>query len=205
MEWITSEVINVLTFLLPGFVSAWIFYGLTSNPKPTEFERVVQALIFTVFIQGIVVALGYLLCMVGNRFFCLGVWDKTSSLVWSIVFAIGIGLIFSIFANNDKFHTLLRKIKITRETSFSSEWFGAFSESPTYVVLHLSGERRLYGWPKEWPSDPQKGHFSIAQAEWLDDEKRIPLTGVRNILIPASEVGFVEFMKFNQEENRDES
>jgi hypothetical protein len=50
--------------------------------------------------------------------------------------------------------------------------------------LHLNDERRIYGWPEEWPSDPRAGYFSIAEAEWIeavDDEegkgcnKRIPL------------------------------
>jgi hypothetical protein len=45
---------SVLTFLLPGFVSAAVFYSFTSHPKPSEFERVVQALIFTIFVQALV-------------------------------------------------------------------------------------------------------------------------------------------------------
>ncbi len=41
----------VVAFLLPGFITAWIFYGLTSHPKPSQFERTIQALIFTFIIQ----------------------------------------------------------------------------------------------------------------------------------------------------------
>ena len=55
MDWATSEMLQFLTLLFPRFDSAWIFYALTSYPKPSEFERVVQARIFTVLIRGIVV------------------------------------------------------------------------------------------------------------------------------------------------------
>ncbi len=57
MNWASGEVIGVLTFLLPGFVAAAIFYSLTSHPKPTAFDRVVQALIFTVIGNAITTAI----------------------------------------------------------------------------------------------------------------------------------------------------
>ena len=57
MSWASSEVVGVLTFLLPGFVAAAIFYSLTSHPKPGAFDRVIQALIFTVIGQAIVALL----------------------------------------------------------------------------------------------------------------------------------------------------
>ena len=52
MNWASSEIVGVLSFLLPGFVAAAIFYSLTSYPKPSPFDRVVQALIFTVIGEG---------------------------------------------------------------------------------------------------------------------------------------------------------
>ena len=63
------------------------------------------------------------------------------------------------------------------------------------VVLHLNGERRLYGWPEEWPSRPEEGHFRIAEGECLIDDRRVPATGVSALLIPAGEVEMVEFLK----------
>ena len=57
MSWASSETVTVLTFLLPGFVAAAIFYSLTSHPKPSDLERVIQALIFTVIGQAIVTAI----------------------------------------------------------------------------------------------------------------------------------------------------
>ncbi len=47
MELASKELVGIISYLLPGFLAAWIFYGLTAHPKPQPFERVVQALIFT--------------------------------------------------------------------------------------------------------------------------------------------------------------
>ena len=37
-------------------------------------------------------------------------------------------------------------------------------------MLHLKGQRRLFGWPKEWPNRPDNQHFLIEECEWLEDD-----------------------------------
>lgn len=198
MDPISNEIISLLSYLLPGFIAAWVYYGITAYSKPSQFERVVQALIYTVIVQvGVNIVQG-ISSFIGHHVFSLGIWTKNSALGWSIFLAFLIGLIFARYANNDKIHSILRKWSFTVATSHPSEWFGVFSQNKTYVVLHLKDDRRLYGWPEEWPSQPNTGHFSITEAEWLSGEKnenRIMLESVSNILIPAQEVVFVEFMK----------
>ena len=190
----------MLQYLLPGFISAWVFYAFTSYPKPSQFERVVQALIFTVFIQAIIYLIKGLLIYF-SRFISFGSWTEGSQLIWSVCCAALLGLFISYFANNDKFHAVFRRMGITRETSYASEWFSAFLKNVTYVVLHFEDERRLYGWPLEWPSEPNKGHFLITDASWLDPEgKEVPTTGIEVMLVDARQVKWVEFMKKTWEE-----
>ena len=196
MDWASSEILLVLRFLLPGLVAAWIFYGLTSYPKQSEFERIIQALIFTTIIQSFTVITIGLLVNLELGTTMLAKFATGGQDVVALSIAVMFGIIAATVANNDKLHALLRVLKITKETSFPSEWLGVFSRDPTYVVLHLTGERRLYGWPEEWPSDPSNGYFSVSQAEWLTEDGNIPLTNVRNILIPAGDVILVEFMEF---------
>jgi len=193
MENLATDLIALLRYLLPGFLAAWIFYGFTSYPKPSQFERVVQALIFTLIIQAGVYCVKAFLLWVGS-YIVLGAWNTQSEVVASIITATILGIVFAYFANTDKFHSFFRRLGITRETSFPSEWFGVFSKKVTYVVLHLNDERRIYGWPIEWPSEPGKGHFSLQQASWLDEDKQTPLTGVDSVLIKGEDVKWVEFM-----------
>jgi len=197
MDGLAKDAITLLQYLLPGFLAAWIFYGLTSYPKPTQFERVIQALIFTLIIQVVVFGERAVALLVGTRYM-LGVWTPQVELAWSTASALLLGLAFSYFANNDRVHRLARHLKITRETSYPSEWFGAFLKS-TYIVLHLDDERRLYGWPKEWPSDPHSGHFVLQQPSWLVETEDRPITGVEEVLVEVKNVKWVEFMKFERE------
>jgi hypothetical protein len=192
MDNISQDAVLILQYLLPGFLTAWIFYGFTSYPRPSQFERIIQALIFTFIIQVAVFL---------ERAFCLRIgvdWfsncSENSNIICTAINAIFFGILFSYFANNDKFHKIIRIIRISRETSFPSEWFGTFSKKVTYIVLHLKDERRLYGWPIEWPSAPDHGHFLLVQASWLQGTKEIPIEGVDSILINVNDVRWVEFM-----------
>jgi len=202
METFAKDFVTFLQILIPGFIAAWIFYNFTSFPKPSQFERVVQALIFTIFVQALVYIIKEALFSVGEEGPSFE-WDSNSGLIWSIITAIFIGVIFSYFTNNDKIHRHLRTWGITRETSYPSEWFGAFLKNITYIVIHLDGERRLYGWPIEWPSEPDKGHFVLTQASWLTETNEvIPLTGVESIMVDVKEVKMVEFMEKSWEMNK---
>ena len=183
MDKLSSEAVAVLAYLLPGFVATAVFYALTPLPKPDAFNRIVHALIFTALSHA-----------------CLQTLDLAHefqrSIVWSIPAAIAIAIVVALALNHDAFHRVLRKLRITKETAYPSEWFSTFARHPDrYIVLHLRGDRRLYGWAEEWPSDPTSGHFRIADCEWLTpDGKSRPVSNVEVMLIPNSEVEMVEFV-----------
>jgi len=201
MDLPSQTIINVLTFLLPGFVTAALLYSLTPRPRPVPFERVVQALIFTVVIQAAVSTVESSVIALGAQVGSIGTWTKNTQIIWSIALAVVMAGVLAWLDNYDRLHTLWRRLGITHQTSFPSEWFGTLSQHSGYIVLHLSGNRRLYGWPAEWPNQPDQGHFVMAEAEWLldtvDSEGRttIPLTGVQRVLIPAKDVEMVELME----------
>jgi hypothetical protein len=192
----SQTIINVLTFLLPGFITAAMLYSLTPRPRPIPFERVVQALIFTVIIQGAVSGVESSLVSLGNRIGPFGEWTKQTALAWSIALAVVMAAVLAWLDNYDRLHTLWRRLGITYQTSYPSEWFGALSQHGGYVILNLTGSRRLFGFAEEWPNQPDSGHFVIAEGEWLmEDGKRVPLAGVRQILIRATDVEMVELME----------
>ena len=194
MELPSSAVVDVLTYLLPGFITAAILYNLTPAPRPIPFERVVQALIFTIIVQVLVVALRTALLSIGNHGVVMGVWSEDAQLVMSVCLAILLGVAAAYYANTDKLHSVLRKVGLTQQTSYSSEWYGALCQNRGFIVLHLTGQRRLYGWAEEWPSTPDRGHFVISRAQWLDDAGAIELINVQKILIRAADVEMVELM-----------
>lgn len=191
----TKAIVDVLTYLLPGFVSAALVYVLTPVPRPIPFERVIQALIYTIIIQALVAVVRTPLLAIGTHCCVVGRWTEDVTLLWSVILAIVIGIAAAWANNTDIVHSMLRKAGITHQTSFPSEWYGAFCQNDGYIVLHLTGERRLYGWPEEWPSWPDQGHFVIVQGEWLTQEGRVELANVKRLVIRAKDVEMVEMMK----------
>ena len=191
MSWATSEIVAVLTFLLPGFVGAAVFYALTSHPKPGEFAQVVQALVFTTVGQ----ALAWLIWLLtGLRWEYE--WPAGLELTVAVASAVAVALLAAYAANHDTLHRPLRWLGVTMETSYPSEWYSAFAEyDGCYVMLYLKDKRHLYGWLEEWPSNPDDGHFRISEAVWFIDGRRISATEVAATLVAASDVEMVEFSR----------
>ena len=204
-----NEVFSVLVLLLPGFVVAVIYYSLTSNPKPSPFERVIQALVFTAIIQVIAAVL--------PKWFPSHEVDIGAEALWDPVrpaaVAVFLAFVVVVVVNNDLVHGLLRKpsvrkLRVTKQTSHPTEWYSAFARyDQHYVVLHLKRKRRLYGWPTEWTDDPAQGHLRITEGEWLTDDGSEPLDNVDGVLIPVGDVEMVEFIqaKIDESEGRDVS
>ncbi len=195
MEGLSTELINLLFQLMPGFLAAWVLYGFTAYPKPSQFERILQALIFSFLIKALLPIEKFFLVWVGN-YFLIGLWDNDAQIFVTTITGLLFGLVTCYFANNDKFYAFARKCKLTKRKAYPSEWFGAFSEQITYVVLHLTDNRRIYGWPEQWPSEPKNGHFVLSNAVWLNkDDTEIVLVVEEKIMIAAEAVEMVEFVK----------
>lgn len=192
MEDGTKDVLELLTQLIPGFLTAWVVYGLTTYTKPVQFERIIQALIYSFIVKAIVTLIGIISVYLG-KFFQLGNWNPTTEIVVSAIVAIVLGIALAYFTTNDSFFAIARKIGITTRTPYPSEWYGAFASAPRYVVLHLQGSRRIQGYPLEWPTEPTAGHFRLTDAAWLDDQNNeTPINVDYSILIAAKEVEMVE-------------
>ena len=175
----SSEIISVLTFLLPGLVTGAIFHSLTSHRKPSAFDRLVTSLIFTFLIHAIATLFD----------------DKAISSPISfpkLIIAIILGILFSYISNKDILHKFLRAIHITKETSYPSEWHSMFVKygDKAAIILHLKSSERLYGQLVEWPRDPKDGYFRITKVDQLDAENNQSslVDESDNWLIPAPAV-----------------
>ncbi|HDS1040276.1 TPA: hypothetical protein QDZ42_003140 [Stenotrophomonas maltophilia] len=203
MDSLFSNATTLLTFLLPGFLSAWVFYGLTSHPKPPQFERTVEALVFTFVVQALVKLTEFVLFLAG-RCVVLGPWTESSALLWGFVFAGALGMGLAHAANKDLFHGVLRRAGFTTRTSHPSEWYCVLGTRPAFVVLQLKDGRRLTGYPKEWPVSPAAGQFYIQMPAWLVDADAsdagaepamVELPQLDGILIHATDVQWVEILQ----------
>lgn len=205
MPELAKETVSLFAYLLPGFLAAWVMYGLTSQTKPSQFERVVQALIFNFIIQSLLPVIQSLCLSVGDLFFVRS-WDNVSEQIATLLMALLLGVALAYCTNTDYLHNWLRSNGFTTRTSYPSEWFGVFSQKVRYVVLHFMDGRRLYGWPKEWPNESDRGHFYVMQPIWLssdDNVEPIELINVDGLLVSVKDVKWIEFMKETTGENQE--
>jgi hypothetical protein len=206
MEYVSNELIKLLYFLLPGFITTFLFYSLTSFPKKSEFDKIVMALICTIVINAIVEVLGFVFGGFGAKI-SIGEWTPEIKVLWSIIIALGMGFLVTYIYNNDVIHRMLRKIKVTNQTSYPSEWYGTFSETNSYIILHFTDGKRLMGHPLRWPIDPKNGHFILENAMWLIEDngttREIVLSSVSKIMVDTTKIEMVEFLKENEENKND--
>lgn len=195
MPELSKDVVALLQYLAPGFLVAWVYFGLTSHVKPSQFERVVQALVFTVAVQAIVAIEQWAAGVVGAQVAVLGEWTATSSLVASLVTALLLGVGVSAIANTDGVHSLARRLKLSTRSGHPGEWFGAFYDCRRYVVLQLRDGTRIYGWPTRWPSESNTGHFFMTDVVRVVGGETQILPELDGILIAANDVSSVEFVK----------
>ena len=200
MNWASSEAIAILWFLLPGFVAAGLFRSLVSSSKPGGLDSIAQVFVFTVIVQ---VVAGLIAWISETENISAGA-SSTGEVLKLVATAVAVGLISAWVWNQDALHGPLRRLKITRQSSYPSAQYSAFAfYCDCYVVLHLKDQRRLFGWPKEWPSRPDDQHFLIEECEWLDDDKPKGVTGVSHILISAAQVEMIEFLTMDTQDKED--
>lgn len=144
MNIVSSESINILQFLLPGFLSAGIFQTLVSSQKPIGIDIIVRSFIFTIIVQ-----------LLADTFIWLAIWfewfshsNETRDYVILLIISTVFGVTAATLWNYDLFHKFFRFVKVTEQTADNSMRISAFKlNRNSYVVLHLKGERRLFGWP----------------------------------------------------------
>ncbi|PKA68698.1 hypothetical protein ATI02_1486 [Pseudomonas baetica] len=193
MDDLVKDVIPLLQYLIPGFVSTWIFYTLTAFKQPDTFGQIVQALIFTFVIHGAVTGIGVVCLWVGAKGLSVGIWDGKAQTSWAFFSSLILGLLSCCLATNDRLHGWLRRRNVTKQSSYPSEWFCAFAQFDRLITLHLHDERRVAGCPAEWPPESANGQFLIHNPRWLDASGQTTPFGAEFLLIDSAKVKWVEF------------
>ena len=185
-----TEALELMQYVFAGLVASWVYYGLTPYKRPTPFERVVQALIYTAAIR---LLAEFAVAAVGEGFWAESVADAeggkklaaTSALVLAL--SLALGFVLALAANNNWPHKWLVRFppewldrvppegkwmewlwKITGQSTHDNNLSYAMeTRNGEYVVLVLKNGRRIYGWPESWPDHPDEDFFLLVAYEWL--------------------------------------
>lgn len=172
-----GSILSLLLALLPGLIVAEVGAALTVRSRRSRFDRVVQALLFTLLVHA---------CWFPFRSLFPGYGVLGLS-----VLALGLGVLLAWVINTGHLHAVLRRLHVTKKGSRPTEWYDAFYRTPEYVVLHLKDGRRLFGWPRLWSDRSSEGHVLLEDAQWLEVT---PPKARTSMLVAAEDIGIVEFV-----------
>lgn len=190
----------ILLFLLPGFVSVGVIEILCVRKSKDAFERVIEALIFTMLnLAGFLIVRALLELYPNIRFD--HVEFLTPGNVGLMAFcslAIGVGLAAEI--NHEWILGVLNnRVHLTRKTAKPSTWNETWTHAQKFVVVHLDDGRRIYGWPTFYSDSPEERALFLEDASWLDDDNKLinEAAPISVLLDKHSGIKLVEFLEPN--------
>jgi hypothetical protein len=198
LQELSKELVALLQYLAPGFLVAWVYYGFCPQVKPSQFERVVQALVFTVIVQVAVKIERVLLEGVGSVI-SFGTWSPDSTVFASLITALAVGIGIAALTKQDLMHKIARRCGLTTKSGYPNEHYAAFALQQSWIILQLKDGTRLFGWPLRWPTEGDKGHYFLTHVErsYVDrsNDAAEDLTMLEGMLVQAADVRTVEFVK----------
>jgi hypothetical protein len=199
----TTEALGVLLLLLPGFSCAYIVQRLAVRPKQTELDKVIEALLFSLFLYLITSPFfGYSLPLGWKKISSFGVEQYSFQLNWTYlavlaVIALATGIMYSANLNQDWFLRLLRKWRITQRTARNSIWIDAFQDIPSsFVLVQLSGDRAVIGYLRYYSDEQEDASLFLEDAAWIVDDEgtQSPIDGPGILITKQAGIESISFL-----------
>lgn len=183
MSAVGFETLAVLLVLLPGFLAAGIIRALCVRTKQTEFDKLIEALVYSFISYAAFVAVFHRFPLQGLEKGPENMAVYLSTLHPSdVLFLLGIGAAIGILVGasitNDLHGRVFRILRLTNRTSRPSIWLDVFSEVKDYVQVEFQDGRRLIGWPRYFSDSPEESSLFLENAAWIGpDEKPVEIPG----------------------------
>lgn len=197
---LSLEVLAVLLILLPGFLTTGLVQALTSRPKRTELDKVIEALLYS-FVTYVLfaVTVGGLPVYVrtdrgadSNAYYVEA--DPTGIGVLALISG-GLALAVAFMVTNDFPLRYLRKLRITQRTTRTSVWSDVFHSLGGYVQVELSDGRCIMGWLRYYSDSPEDLSLFLEDAAWVGEGgKVVEVRGAGILLTSSSGIKNVMFL-----------
>lgn len=112
------------------------------------------------------------------------------------VLAVVYPLLLGYFVNRDQPFRFLRSLGLANMASRPNAWLEAFARRDCYVIVNLTGERRIYGWPRLYSASGDEGLLYLEQPSWVNDDgslAELPIDGI--LLLDRPRIESIEFLR----------
>jgi hypothetical protein len=197
---ITIESLKIFLVLLPGFLSSIIFTVLVVRKTPDHFSKFIEALVFSFIIYTVVVGIFHIELALGPERSDIQRINP-QFLIATIVLAVFIPVVMGFFITNDLHMRPLRFLRITTKTARDTTWLDVFTAQKRYVIVNLTGGRRVFGWPLYFSHNPKEGLLYLYDPEWIDDDGNYIKLNIHGLFIV--EKGSIESIEFTHVTEQD--
>ena len=198
----TFEALQILIFLIPGFISSTILNALVVRKKKGTLAKIVESLIFSLFIYTF-----YSLVVNKSPIALLDVGGLTTfsydgkAFLLLFGFSFIIPLILGFLTVKDYHMKFARFLKLSKRTSRGSVWFDVFYEQETHIIINFSNGRRIFGWPMYYSDDPDYQYIYLDKPSWVvqdeqtKESKYIELDIEGILITPEQKIESIEFLQ----------
>lgn len=199
---VTLFALQVFLILLPGFSAAYVVQALATRRLPTDFERVIEALVFSFLIYVCYIPLN------GGRLPFHVQGDPTGkgneTVLWEpaqLAWLAGVTVIFALLAvGYVRFdgNRLFRAIGLTERTTHNSIWNDIFEREAIDnqpVQVELADGRSVLGILLYYSDTSDEGSVYLKEASWVDETgQTIPIPGPGILLTKNCEIRSVSLL-----------
>ena len=192
------DALNILLFLIPGFISANFLDIIVVRKEKNDFSKVVEALIFSLVIYTIYAIVFKETPVIIEEKSIIFNWE---SLLFLSIFSVLLPLVLGANITNDLLMKVVRFLRITKNTSRSSVWLDAFYDIKRHVILNFENGRRIYGWPMYYSKEPDNPYIFLYKPAWVveaegtKEQKFIELDLEGILITPEQKIESIEFLK----------
>lgn len=199
------EAITLLVILLPGFLAARIEQRLVVNPEQNEFDKTIEALLYSFFV--------YLSFTAIERSFpvSLDITKAGDSSTYAIhaspwklallpLIAVALAALTALASNQDLFGRFFRLIGVTRRTWRASIWSDVFHSFGGVVQVELADGRSVIGWLKYYSDRAENASLFLERASWVQAGSTEPVSIDGPGILLTSECGVrsISFLRYEE-------
>jgi len=199
--------LQIFLILLPGFAAAYIVQQLGTRRTQTEFERTIEALLFSfvIYVCFITVNRGHLPFHLEKDAAGTGdtvVWEPAHLGILAVI-TFGFAVFAVIYINRD-WNRIFRKLHLTERTTRNSIWTDILESEAgqeQVVQVEVSGGRSVLGVLLYYSDDPEESSVFVTQAAWITSEgEKIPIPGQGILLTKESGIRSISLLEPGRKE-----
>jgi hypothetical protein len=201
MPQLGSQALLALLVLLPGFLCAQIVRTCCVRPKQTEFDKVIEALVYT-FVVYVVFALIAgpelplaLKTETINQVQHFGIEFQRKRLLILSIIPFVLAFLIGLDRTNDISGRIFRKMRATQRTTRSSVWSDTFHELHGVIQTELKDGRRVMGWLRFYSDEPGDASLFLERAAWVNEKNElVPVDGPGLLITSEMGIKYVMFL-----------